>query len=182
MTAATVRNGRCYPSSMPTDRLLLAQGGSHPALLATIRNACRDDWMLCILVNVDAAQLEEKLLAAGVPRYRLPWSLTYEAKASIRASFYKGVVRANSWVLAADALSGVLKCEKVATLVIGGCERLDAAARCSCGSSASGADHMRASSPFLGAAARCIASRPVWTVFIWSIMRSRSKPTPPSPS
>ena len=99
----------------PTDRLLLAQGGSHPALLATIRNACRDDWKLCILVNVDAPQLEEKLLNEGVPRYRLPRSLTYEAKASIRASFYKGVVQANSWVLAADALSGVLKCEKVAT-------------------------------------------------------------------
>ncbi len=113
---------------MPTDRLLLAQGGAHPSLFATIRNACRDDWKLCILVNVDAAQLEEKLLNAGVQRYRLPRALTYEAKASIRASFYKGVVRANSWVLAADALSGVLKCEKVATLVIGGCENLDAAA------------------------------------------------------
>ena len=111
-----------------TDRLLLAQGGTHPALLATIRSACRDDWKLCILVNVDAAPLEEKLLAAGVPRYRLPRSLTYEAKASIRASFYKGVVAANSWVLAADALSGVLRCEKVATLVIGGCEKLDSAA------------------------------------------------------
>ena len=113
---------------MPTDRLLLAQGGSHPALLATIRKACRDDWKLCILVNVDAAQLEEKLLAEGVPRYRLPRSLTYEAKASIRASFYKGVVQANSWVLAADALSGVLKCEKIATIILDGCERLDAAA------------------------------------------------------
>jgi len=111
-----------------TDRLLLAQGGAHPALLATIRDACRDAGKLCILVNVEDTQLEEKLLAQGVPRYRLPRALTYEAKASIRASFYKGVVAANSWVLAADALSGVLRCEKVATLVIGGCEKLDAAA------------------------------------------------------
>ena len=111
-----------------TDRLLLARGGAHPALLATIRDACRDAGKLCILVNVEDTPLEEKLLAAGVPRYRLPRSLTFEAKASIRASFYKGVVAANSWVLAADALSAVLRCEKVATLVIGGCEKLDSAA------------------------------------------------------
>ena len=95
-----------------TDRLLLARGGSHPALLATIRDACRDAGKLCILVNVEDTQLEEKLLAAGIPRYRLPRALTFEAKASIRASFYKGVVAANSWVLAADALSGVLRCER----------------------------------------------------------------------
>ena len=67
---------------MPTDRLLLAQGGTHPSLIATIRNACRDDGKLCILVNVGAAPLEEKLLNEGVPRYRLPRSLTYEAKAT----------------------------------------------------------------------------------------------------
>ena len=70
-----------------TDRLLLARGGSHPALLATIRDACRDAGKLCLLVNVEDTQLEEKLLAQGVPRYRLPRSLTYEAKATIRASF-----------------------------------------------------------------------------------------------
>ena len=51
-----------------TDRLLLAKGGSHPALLATIRDACRDAGKLCILVNVEDTPLEAKLLAQGVPR------------------------------------------------------------------------------------------------------------------
>ena len=110
------------------DRVLLAPGGAHPALLETVRAACRDDGNLCILVNVAVHRLEERLLAAGVPRYRLPRALTYAAKASIRSSFYKGVVQANSWVLAADALSGVLDVEKVATVIVGGCEKLDAAA------------------------------------------------------
>jgi len=110
------------------DRVLLAPGGAHPALLETVRAACRDDGHLCILVNVAVHRLEERLLAAGVPRYRLPRALTYAAKASIRRSFYKGVVQANSWVLAADALSGVLDVEKVATVIVGGCEKLDAAA------------------------------------------------------
>ena len=78
-TTAADQSKMQAPQPPRGDRLLLARGGTHPALLATIRNACRDDWKLCILVNVDAAQLEEKLLAAGVPRYRLPRSLTYQA-------------------------------------------------------------------------------------------------------
>ena len=80
-TSVEARSDRCdgaelpllepSQSSMPTDRLLLAHGGSRPALLATIRDACRDAWKLCILVNVEDRAARGETVAQGVPRYRL---------------------------------------------------------------------------------------------------------------